>query len=57
MEQYIPYSLICDLFSRNLELFTHIPYVYIVCIQKKERSARSEARRNDVIHIPCDGAV
>ena len=22
MEQYIPYSLICDLFSRNLESFT-----------------------------------
>ena len=32
MEQYIPYSLICDLFSRNLESFTHIYtsiYIYI----------------------------
>jgi len=27
MEQYIPYSLICDLFSRNLETF----YVFIEC--------------------------
>ena len=24
MKQYIPYSLTCDLFSRNLEIYLHI---------------------------------
>ena len=31
MEQYIPYSLLCDLFSKNLETYLHIPNIYM-CI-------------------------
>ena len=30
MEQYIPYSLTCNLFSRNLETYLHT-YIYIFC--------------------------
>ena len=29
MEQYIPYWLICDLFSRNLETYLHVDIVYV----------------------------
>ena len=29
MEQNIPYSLNCDLFSRNLDIYMYISYTYI----------------------------
>ena len=31
MEQYIPYSLICGLFNRNLDTYLHL-YIYYICM-------------------------
>ena len=40
MEQYIPYSLICDLFSRNLETYLHS---YIRKVTKCSSLPRSQS--------------
>ena len=42
MEQYIPYSLICDLFSRDLETYLHC-----LSIQRREKIPRKNQQNSE----------
>ena len=55
MEQYIPCSLVCDLFSRNLETYLHFVRCatsHRAAIQKVSQLRKESVRTSDMGEFP-----